>query len=200
MSPTTKPLVEERVVHVTAGPVTLDGTLRMPEGARAIVLFAHGSGSSRRSPRNVHVARMLNAGYLATLLIDLLTADEEVADLHTAHLRFDIGLLAERLVIATDWLTRRPDTGHLAIGYFGASTGWSSASNGITCPSTAVGLIWPNPNSAFWPLNASTAAFPTSRPSSTKSPPGSASEIPVTLPCPRRGWSCIRQPKYCSRY
>jgi putative phosphoribosyl transferase len=124
MSPT---MVEERVVHVTAGPVTLDGTLRMPEGARAIVLFAHGSGSSRRSPRNAHVARMLNAGYLATLLIDLLTADEEVADLHTAHLRFDIGLLAERLVIATDWLTRRPDTGHLAIGYFGASTGAAAA-------------------------------------------------------------------------
>jgi putative phosphoribosyl transferase len=121
MSPT---MVEERVVHVTAGPVTLDGTLRMPEGARAIVLFAHGSGSSRRSPRNVHVARMLNAGYLATLLIDLLTADEEVADLHTAHLRFDIGLLAERLVIATDWLTRRR---HLAIGYFGASTGAAAA-------------------------------------------------------------------------
>ena len=70
---------------------------------------------------------MLNAGYLATLLIDLLTADEEVADLHTAHLRFDIGLLAERLVIATDWLTRRPDTGHLAIGYFGASTGAAAA-------------------------------------------------------------------------
>jgi putative phosphoribosyl transferase len=127
MFPTKKPLVEERVVHITAGAVTLDGTLMLPEAARAIVLFAHGSGSSRRSPPNIHVARMLHAGYLATLLIDPLTADEEAADLHTAHLRFDIGLLAERLVIATDWLTRRPDTGRLAIGYFGASTGAAAA-------------------------------------------------------------------------
>jgi putative phosphoribosyl transferase len=127
MIKTASPLVEERTVHVPADRVTLDGTLRLPEGARGIVLFAHGSGSSRRSPRNYHVARMLNGAHLATLLIDLPTADEEAIDLHTGHLRFNIGLLAERLVGATDWLTQRPDTRHLSIGYFGASTGAAAA-------------------------------------------------------------------------
>ena len=91
------------------------------------MLFAHGSGSSRLSPRNRHVAHILNDAWLATLLVDLLTEDEETIDLRTAHLRFDIGLLAERLVGATDWLTRQPDTRHLPIGYFGASTGAGGA-------------------------------------------------------------------------
>ena len=118
---------EERLVRVAAGPVTLEGNLSLPEGARGIVLFAHGSGSSRHSPRNRYVARLLNEAKLATLLVDLLTAEEEAVDLRTAHLRFDIGLLAERLVGATDWLTRHPDTRHLRIGYFGASTGAAAA-------------------------------------------------------------------------
>jgi len=118
-----KPIVAEHLVHVAADAVTLDGNLRLPEDARAVVLFAHGSGSGRHSSRNRHVAQLLNEAKLATLLIDLLTANEEAIDLHTAHLRFDIELLARRLVGATDWLTQRPDTRHLPIGCFGASTG-----------------------------------------------------------------------------
>jgi pimeloyl-ACP methyl ester carboxylesterase len=120
-------IVDERLVRVTAGPVTLDGDLRLPERAHGIVLFAHGSGSGRRSSRNRHVARLLNEANLATLLIDLLTSDEDAIDQRTAHLRFDIGLLAERLVGATDWLTQYPDTRHLPIGDFGASTGAAAA-------------------------------------------------------------------------
>ena len=121
------PVVREYIVHVTTSSATLDGTLRLPEGRRAIVLFAHGSGSGRSSPRNRHVAQLLNEAGIATLLVDLLTANEEVIDAHTAHLRFNIDLLAQRLVDATDWLTQRPDTRHLAIGYFGASTGAAAA-------------------------------------------------------------------------
>jgi putative phosphoribosyl transferase len=117
----------ERLVRIAAGSVTLEGNLILPEGARGVVLFAHGSGSSRHSPRNRYVARLLNEAKLATLLIDLLTPDEEAIDLLTAHLRFDIGLLAERLVAATDWLTQHPDTRQLRVGYFGASTGAGAA-------------------------------------------------------------------------
>jgi dienelactone hydrolase len=107
--------------------VTLDGDLVLPEAARGVVLFAHGSGSSRHSPRNRRVARVLNEAKLATLLIDLLTPEEEAIDLRTAHLRFDIGLLADRLVGVTDWLTQNADTRHLRVGYFGASTGAGAA-------------------------------------------------------------------------
>src|SRR3984893_3229226 len=119
--------VEEQFVRVPAGEVMLDGNLTRPEEYRAIVLFAHGSGSSRHSPRNRYVARVLNEAKLATLLIDLLTPHEEVIDARTAQLRFDIDLLAERLVDATDWLTHFPDTKDLPIGYFGASTGAAAA-------------------------------------------------------------------------
>ena len=119
--------IEEQLVQVPAGSVTLEGNLTLPEESRAIVLFAHGSGSSRHSPRNRYVARVLNEAKLATLLIDLLTLHEEVVDARTAQLRFDIDLLAERLVDATDWLTQFPDTKHLRIGYFGASTGAAAA-------------------------------------------------------------------------
>jgi putative phosphoribosyl transferase len=118
---------EERLVRIAAGPVMLEGNLSLPEGARGVVLFAHGSGSSRHSPRNRYVARLLNAAKLATLLIDLLTSDEEAIDMRTAHLRFDIGLLTERLIAATDWLTQQPDTCQLRVGYFGASTGAGAA-------------------------------------------------------------------------
>jgi putative phosphoribosyl transferase len=127
MSNSVAQAVEERLVSVTAGPVRLDGNLTLPEGSRAVVLFAHGSGSSRHSSRNRHVARLLNEAKLATLLIDLLTLDEEAIDARTAHLRFDIDLLAERLVDATDWLTQYPDSQYLPIGYFGASTGAAAA-------------------------------------------------------------------------
>jgi hypothetical protein len=101
---------KERLVKVVAGPVILEGNLSLPEGARGVVLFAHGSGSTRHSPRNHYVAQLLNEARLATLLVDLLTSDEEAVDLRTTHLRFDIELLAKRLVGATDWLMEYPDT------------------------------------------------------------------------------------------
>jgi dienelactone hydrolase len=91
------------------------------------VLFAHGSGSGRHSPRNRFVARQFRTAGLATLLIDLLTEEEEAVDRHTAHLRFDIGLLADRLVGATDWLADNLKTSGLSVGYFGASTGGGAA-------------------------------------------------------------------------
>jgi putative phosphoribosyl transferase len=117
----------ERLVHIQIGSVTLEGNLQLPPNARGIVLFAHGSGSSRHSPRNRFVASVLQEGGLATLLIDLLTADEERIDARTAHLRFDIGLLAERLAGAADWLKQQSDTRDLRIGCFGASTGGGAA-------------------------------------------------------------------------
>ena len=118
---------EERLVRVSVSPVELEGNLDVPEGAQGVVLFAHGSGSGRHSPRNRYVARVLREAGLATLLIDLLTLDEEEVDLRTRHLRFDIGLLAERLVGATDWLVENPRTQGMRIGYFGASTGAGAA-------------------------------------------------------------------------
>ena len=119
--------VMEQPVKVSAGPVELEGNLSVPGGARGVVLFAHGSGSGRNSPRNRYVAGVLREAGLATLLMDLLTTDEEEADLRTGHLRFDIGLLADRLAGATDWLMENPDTRNLRIGYFGASTGAGAA-------------------------------------------------------------------------
>jgi dienelactone hydrolase len=116
-----------RPVRVPAGPVVLEGDLNVPVGAAAVVLFAHGSGSSRHSPRNRYVAGVLCEAGLGTLLLDLLTAEEEDVDLRTAALRFDVGLLAERLVGATDWLGRERETAGLAVGYFGASTGAGAA-------------------------------------------------------------------------
>ena len=118
---------EKRMVRIAAGRVLLEGNLSLPEGARGIVLFAHGSGSSRFSPRNRYVAQLLNQARLATLLVDLLSPEEEAVDLRTAQLRFNIGLLAERLVAVTDWLVQQPDTRPLGIGYFGASTGAAAA-------------------------------------------------------------------------
>jgi pimeloyl-ACP methyl ester carboxylesterase len=119
--------IEERSVRVSAGEVIIDGDLSLPPDAQGIVLFAHGSGSSRRSSRNRYVARLLNEARLATLLIDLLTAQEETVDIRTAHLRFNIGLLAERLIGATEWLQQNDDTRTLTVGYFGASTGAAAA-------------------------------------------------------------------------
>lgn len=112
---------------MAAGSARLEGGLCVPRQAQAVVLFAHGSGSSRHSPRNRFVAHVLRQAGLATLLIDLLTAEEEAVDVHTAHLRFNIDLLAERLVGATDWLRENPSTKQLSIGYFGASTGAGAA-------------------------------------------------------------------------
>src|ERR687894_2524974 len=132
---------EESSVKVSTGLVVLEGNLGIPDGARGIVLFAHGSGSGRHSPRNRYVARMLRQANLATLLIDLLTAEEETIDLYTRHLRFDIGLLAERLVGATDWLTEDPETRDLRIGYFGASTGAGAALVAAAGLPEAVGAV-----------------------------------------------------------
>ena len=106
-------------VHISAGRATLAGNLNIPVNATALVLFAHGSGSSRHSPRNQFVARTLNDTGLATLLFDLLTPEEELVDTRTAELRFDIDLLAKRLVHATKWAKRQEQTRDLRIGYFG---------------------------------------------------------------------------------
>jgi putative phosphoribosyl transferase len=117
----------EHSVSVPAGAVVLEGTLTLPHGAAGIVLFAHGSGSSRHSPRNRFVAAELQAGGLGTLLLDLLTQAEEAADLRTRELRFDIGLLADRLVAAISWLRDGDAIRDLPIGLFGASTGGGAA-------------------------------------------------------------------------
>lgn len=114
-------------VQIQAGHAVLSGNLTIPENASALVLFAHGSGSSRHSPRNQFVARMLNSAGLATLLFDLLTPEEETIDLHTREHRFNIGLLAERLVHATRWAKQQEQTRDLRIGYFGSSTGGGAA-------------------------------------------------------------------------
>jgi putative phosphoribosyl transferase len=118
---------DERSVRVAIGQALLAGDLRLPSNARSIVVFAHGSGSSRISPRNRFVADVLARDGLVTLLIDLLTQDEESVDLETAELRFDIPLLAERLGRVTDWLREEPQTSSLTAGYFGASTGAAAA-------------------------------------------------------------------------
>ena len=117
----------EGAIRIPAGDVTLSGDFIAPVDAHGIVLFAHGSGSSRLSPRNRHVAAMLRQDGLATVLMDLLTRDEEAADARAAHLRFDIAFLAERLVAATDWLRTNAETRALPLGYFGASTGAAAA-------------------------------------------------------------------------
>jgi dienelactone hydrolase len=114
-------------VRIPAAEVWLEGTLTVPEGALGLVLFAHGSGSSRLSPRNRHVAELLNDAGLATLLFDLLTPQEEVIDQRTTHLRFNIPFLAERVVEVTRWISGEPEVAGLPIGYFGASTGAAAA-------------------------------------------------------------------------
>jgi pimeloyl-ACP methyl ester carboxylesterase len=119
--------VRTREVKIPSGNLLLEGELSVPEGAKGIVLFAHGSGSSRFSPRNRRVARVLRERRIATLLFDLLTRDEEAFDLQTAALRFDTGLLAKRLVDATRWLDRLDEVRDLDVGYFGASTGGGAA-------------------------------------------------------------------------
>src|SRR5437867_9118280 len=116
---------DEGLVKVYAAGVTLEGNLIVSPGATGIVLFAHGSGSSRFSSRNRYVAEVLRVGGLGTLLLDLLTPEEELVDTRTAHLRFDIELLADRLVGTIDWLARQMPK--LKVGLFGASTGGGAA-------------------------------------------------------------------------
>jgi dienelactone hydrolase len=117
----------ERTVHVPINHIELEGTLGVPKNAGGVVLFAHGSGSSRFSPRNRYVARMLRDAGFATLLIDLLSANEEEVDEVTRHHRFDIRMLADRLVTSIDWLASEPTTSALSVGLFGASTGGGAA-------------------------------------------------------------------------
>lgn len=114
-------------VRIPGGKVVLDGDLTIPAKAKGLVIFAHGSGSSRKSPRNRYVAEVLNAHNLGTLLADLLTAEEDDIDRQTRHLRFDIPLLAERLQHMVLWAQQNQDTKNLSIGTFGASTGAAAA-------------------------------------------------------------------------
>lgn len=113
----------EKLVHITADSVRIEGLLELPEHARGIVIFAHGSGSSRHSPRNNYVARILHSSGIGTLLLDLLTQDEDM----DYKARFDIPLLTRRLLAATHWLQTEQQTQHLPIAYFGASTGAAAA-------------------------------------------------------------------------
>ena len=123
--------IEDTISHsafrVAADDVELDADLALPANASGIAVFAHGSGSSRQSPRNRHVAEILNEASIASLLIDLLTKEEELLDVRTAELRFDIGLLVRRLTAVTDWIGARRELKHLGAGYFGASTGAAAA-------------------------------------------------------------------------
>ena len=114
-------------VQISADGAVLSGSLTIPENSKALVLFAHGSGSSRHSPRNQFVARTLNRASLGTLLFDLLTPEEEALDIYTREHRFNIGLLAERLAHATKWTRQQKETRDLHIGYFGSSTGGAAA-------------------------------------------------------------------------
>src|SRR5271165_2215574 len=117
----------KQITGIPLSAVTLSADFMVPEDAKGLVLFAHGSGSSRHSPRNRHVADVLNRGQIGTILIDLLTSQEETVDLQSAKFRFDIPRLGRRLVELTDWIGRQPDLKTLGLGYFGASTGAAAA-------------------------------------------------------------------------
>lgn len=117
----------QRNIEIPSEAGRLQGILTIPENAKAIIVFAHGSGSGRHSPRNQSVARSINEGHLATLLLDLLTPEEEEIDLVTRHLRFDVQLLARRLEEASHYLESEKETKSLKIGYFGSSTGAAAA-------------------------------------------------------------------------
>ncbi|MDB4869148.1 MAG: dienelactone hydrolase-like enzyme [Gemmatimonadales bacterium] len=119
--------VASRTVQISIDRVSLEGDLAIPDGAHGIVLFAHGSGSSRHSSRNRFVAEELRRGELGTLLLDLLTPEEEQIDMRTGQLRFDISLLANRLIHAIRWLDGQEETRALPVGLFGASTGGGAA-------------------------------------------------------------------------
>lgn len=116
-----------RAVTIAAGGVSLQGDLVVPADATGLVLFAHGSGSSRHSPRNKYVAEVIRDARIGTLLFDLLTVDEEAIDARTRHLRFDIDMLATRLADAARWVHRQPDLEHSRLGFFGSSTGGGAA-------------------------------------------------------------------------
>jgi len=127
----------EQLVTITGDSVALEGMLGIPPKAPGIVLFAHGSGSSRLSPRNNYVARALRSAGLATLLMDLLTEEED----RVYATRFDIGLLTRRLVAATRWIGKQPQTRRLSVGYFGASTGAAAALDAAAELGSAIGAV-----------------------------------------------------------
>jgi len=131
----------EQPVRLPLGDVELEGDLTLPENARGLVLFAHGSGSSRKSPRNRYVASMIRKAGVGTLLFDLLSPSEGDSDAVDAHLRFDIRFLAERLVGATDWAVAHPLTRSLRLGYFGSSTGAAAALVAATERPGVVGAV-----------------------------------------------------------
>ena len=131
----------DQAVNIRSGTVKLEGELKVPHGATGVVLFAHGSGSSRRSLRNQFVARVIREAGVGTLLFDLLTKDEEAIDAFTGELRFNIEFLARRLVDATNWIRSQPTTQHLRIGYFGASTGAAAALIGAVELSNIVAAV-----------------------------------------------------------
>ena len=126
-TPATRGMPHREEVQIRTSSVVLSGELYVPVNATGIVLFAHGSGSSRHSPRNQHVARVIREASVGTLLFDLLTREEETIDNYTGEFRFDINLLARRLVAATKWLAGESETCHLCPGYFGSSTGGGAA-------------------------------------------------------------------------
>ncbi len=129
------------MLQIPAGEVTLAGDLEIPQSSRGLVLFAHGSGSSRRSPRNQAVAEVLRDAGLGTLLFDLLTPQEEIEDAHTGHLRFDIGLLSRRLAVVTQEIADNSRSRKLGIGYFGASTGGAAALRAAALLGSIVGAV-----------------------------------------------------------
>jgi putative phosphoribosyl transferase len=120
-------VVEDKLVRIPTDDVELEGNLDIPLGAQGLVVFVHGSGSSRHSSRNRYVARSLNEGQVGTLLFDLLTSEEEEIDIRTRHLRFDIDLLARRTVGTIDWLVQQEFTKGMKLGLFGSSTGAAAA-------------------------------------------------------------------------
>jgi pimeloyl-ACP methyl ester carboxylesterase len=131
----------QETVRIQMDSIILEGDLEVPEGAEGLVIFAHGSGSSRHSIRNKTVAKKLRQNKMATLLFDLLTPEEEEIDNVTAHLRFDIALLSERLLGTTDWVLQNPATKNLNIGYFGASTGAAAALSAASKRSDKIGAV-----------------------------------------------------------
>jgi len=141
VSDTKQKLQIDEAVRIASAKVELEGEVKVPEGATGIVLFAHGSGSSRHSPRNQYVARVIRDAGVGTLLFDLMTKHEEAEDAYTGHLRFDIEFLAKRLVDATNWITARTSTQHLRIGYFGSSTGAAAALIGAVELPTIVAAV-----------------------------------------------------------
>lgn len=128
-------------VNIPLGSIALSGELNLPAAATGLVLFAHGSGSSRHRPRNRLVAQVIRNAGAGTLLLDLLTREEELIDRQTRHLRFDIPLLARRLAAATAWVKSKPETCHLRAGYFGASTGGGAALLAAVEPDNQIGAV-----------------------------------------------------------